>query len=74
MKTLRYVPEVLLAVPPKLPANLSAKGPAMTGPISAIRGATIDIIFDSSTVRPLATMWRGKNGKRHPTPAEKKIH
>lgn len=72
MKTLRYVPVLLREDdPPKLPANRSASGPTIAGPISAMHGATIDIIFDSSTVSPFAVICRGKNGKRHPIPERK---
>lgn len=60
MNTLKYVPVLLRDDPPKLPSNLSAKGPAMAGPIRAMHGATIDMIFDSSKDRPFAVMWRGR--------------
>lgn len=74
MNTLRYVPVLLRADdPPKLPANLSASGPAITGPIKAIHGATIDMIFDSSTVKPFAVICSGKNGNRHPIPVRETV-
>lgn len=54
--TRRYLPVLLLGLPLKPPANLSASGPAIAGPSNAMHGATIDIIFDSSEVSPLEVM------------------
>lgn len=71
--TRRYLPVLLLGLPLKPPANLSANGPAIAGPNIAIHGATIDIIFDSSKLSPFDDICRSKNGNKQPIAIKTKI-
>lgn len=56
------------------PTYLSAKGPKIIGPSTAMNGAATDIMHASLIDKPIDLICTAKNGNRHPTPETSKKH